>query len=719
MRCPRCDFDNVPQSTFCAKCGSRLDPSLASLEVTQLYTFPLAGLEAGTVFAGRYQVLEELGSGGMGKVYKVIDKEVNEKIAIKLLKPEISFDEGTIERFRNELKLARKISHPNVCRMYDLIKERGLYFITMEYVSGEDLKSTIERVGQLSVGKALAIAEQICKGLVEAHKLNVVHRDLKPHNIIIDRNGDARIMDFGIAQSLTTKGVTESGVMIGTPEYMSPEQALGEASDQRSDIYSLGIILFELLTGTVPFKGDTAVGVALKQKTELPPDPKSLNPQIPDEVSQLILRCLEKDKEKRYQSAALLLEELTQIHRGFPTTDRLVPKKPQTTLKKKPRKRFLPFVNPAVLVIALLAVAAGFVIIKVGMSLFPKKTKEIIATQIQEQGRSFDLPLGRIEMMDAAYGVSEIEGVVSDKIDTTGDVSEKRWNIAISSVPSGALVYLDEDKKGQRTPFRIWRAAGSHRIKIEHPDYLDESGQFQVESEKPFQKTYELKPAYIIDIISDPLGAAVFINGEPRGETPQLRIKLAKKAGLLKIEKLGYVSHTEELLLNPGLNHPKNIRLERLLVNVSIKTTPSGAMITIDEKQLGPSPQNQRLETGAHTLKIEKEGYQTEKIPIEFYQNYDKTFVLSPAKYGFVEVMAYPRATVTVDGNPVLDKRGALLVFDTAAKKLRWRVGPHDVKFTSLGSEGELSETVTVDSDKIYRVYANFKTRKVDVTLVK
>jgi serine/threonine protein kinase len=206
----------------------------------------------------------------MGKVYKAHDTEIKEKIALKLIKPEISADKKTIERFQNELKFARKIGHRNVCRMYDLNKEEGSYYITMEYVSGEDLKSFIRRVGQLPSGKAISIAKQVAEGLAEAHRLGVIHRDLKPSNIMIDKDGNARIMDFGIARSMEMKGITGAGVMIGTPEYMPPEQAEAKEVDQRSDIYSLGVILYEMVTGRVPFEGDTALSIAMKHKGEEP-----------------------------------------------------------------------------------------------------------------------------------------------------------------------------------------------------------------------------------------------------------------------------------------------------------------------------------------------------------------------------------------------------------------------------------------------------------------
>jgi len=200
--------------------------------------------------------------------------------------------------------------------MFDLGEEKGSHYITMEYVPGEDLKSMIRMTGQLSVGTAINIAMQVSEGLAEAHRFGVVHRDLKPSNIMIDKEGDARIMDFGIARSITGKGITGAGVMIGTPEYMPPEQVDGEEVDQRSDIYSLGVILYEMVTGRVPFEGDTPLSIAMKQKSKMPEDPKEINSQIPEDLARLILKCLEKDKEKRYQKAEELLSELSKIAIG-------------------------------------------------------------------------------------------------------------------------------------------------------------------------------------------------------------------------------------------------------------------------------------------------------------------------------------------------------------------------------------------------------------------
>jgi serine/threonine protein kinase len=217
--------------------------------------------------------------------------------------------------------------------MFDIGESKDSHYITMEFIRGEELKSLIRKMGQLSADQAISIAKQVCDGLIEAHKLGVVHRDLKPQNIMIDREGDARIMDFGIARSLEGKGITGAGVMIGTPDYMSPEQVEGKEMDQRSDIYSLGVILFEMVTGRVPFEGDTALSIAVKHKTEAPKDPREFNTQLSEDLSRVILRCLEKDKASRYQSAGEVRSKLENIQKGIPpTTERIIPeRKPLTS----------------------------------------------------------------------------------------------------------------------------------------------------------------------------------------------------------------------------------------------------------------------------------------------------------------------------------------------------------------------------------------------------
>jgi len=299
-------------------------------------------LTRGSVFAGRYEIIEELGKGGMGRVYRVEDIKVKEEIALKLIKSEIAKDKKTIDRFSNELRLARKIRHKNICGMYYLGEEKGRHYITMEYVPGEDLKSMIRMTRRLSIGTAISITKQVCDGLAEAHRLGIVHRDLKPSNIMIDKEGNARIMDFGIARSYMEKGITGAGVMIGTLEYMSPEQVESKKLDHHSDIYSLGVILFEMVTGRLPFEGNTPLQIAMKHMSETPADPRRFNSQVPEELSSLILKCLEKDKAKRFQHAEEVGAELIKIEKGISTTQQSLARKniDQPVRKKNMAFRF-------------------------------------------------------------------------------------------------------------------------------------------------------------------------------------------------------------------------------------------------------------------------------------------------------------------------------------------------------------------------------------------
>jgi serine/threonine protein kinase/tetratricopeptide (TPR) repeat protein len=365
IKCPKCQAENPETKQFCGDCGTQLIPTKEiCASPTETLQTPVKELTTGSTFAGRYQIIEELGHGGMGRVYKVQDTKIGEKIALKLIRPEAGLDKKSLERFSNELKLARKIRHKNVCQMFDLGEDQGTRYITMEYVHGEDLKQLIRKVGRLSPGQAIGIARQVCDGLEEAHKLGVVHRDLKPQNIMVDEDGKARIMDFGIARSLSGKSMTGAGVMIGTPEYMSPEQVEGKDIDQRSDLYSLGVILYEMVTGRLPFIGETPLSVAHKHKYEAPEDPKKLNTQVSDDLARVILKCLAKDEDKRFHSAAELGAELGRIEEGLPTTDRLVAERKtitsrEITLKFTPKRLLVPGF------VVLVLIAAGIILLRI------------------------------------------------------------------------------------------------------------------------------------------------------------------------------------------------------------------------------------------------------------------------------------------------------------------------------------------------------------------
>ncbi|HEY6467239.1 MAG TPA: protein kinase [Candidatus Acidoferrales bacterium] len=253
----------------------------------------------------RYDILDTAGHGSMGNVYKARDRETGEIVALKLLKPEIASDQQMMDRFKNELLFARKITHKNICRVHEFNRLGGIAYTSMEFVEGESLRSVLNRFGAMSLRKGIDLAQQLCSGLKEAHAQGIVHRDLKPENVMIDSRGNVKIMDFGIARSMESL-TRMTGAMVGTPAYMAPEQVAGKPIDYRTDIYSLGLILYEVFTGTQAFTADNAVAVAMKQLRESPVPPHEIDANIAVPIERAILKSLEKEPEKRFQSIAEL-----------------------------------------------------------------------------------------------------------------------------------------------------------------------------------------------------------------------------------------------------------------------------------------------------------------------------------------------------------------------------------------------------------------------------
>lgn len=335
MQCTVCQAENPPTAISCTKCSTPLpwnDPSLGttlsggtlppgalpssadawSIAVTSPSGIPGAAGEplVGTLVAERYEILEMLGQGGMGAVYKARDTELERLVALKLIRPELASNPEMLRRFKQELILAREVTHRNVIRIFDLGQSKGLKFITMEFVEGRDLRTVLRERGKIPPDETVQIVAQVCRALESAHAAGVVHRDLKPQNIMLDRKDRVYVMDFGIAHSLETPGMTQTGALMGTPEYMSPEQAKGMKVDARSDLFSLGIIFYELLTGLSPYQADTAIATLLKRTQERPKPPADVDPAIPKAISDVVMKCLEINRDDRYSSAREILEDL-------------------------------------------------------------------------------------------------------------------------------------------------------------------------------------------------------------------------------------------------------------------------------------------------------------------------------------------------------------------------------------------------------------------------
>lgn len=272
-------------------------------------------MEKGKVLKDRYRILEKAGSGGMADVYLAYDTILDRKVAVKVMHPKYARDESFVMRFRREAQAAANLNHPNIVSVYDWGEEDGTYFIVMEYIVGETLKDLVNKKGTFDVIVAIDIAKQVARALSFAHKNEVIHRDIKPQNIVITNDGLAKVTDFGIARGKSSS-ITETGAVMGSVYYISPEQAQGLPATELSDIYSLGVTLYEMLTGSLPFEGDSAVSIALKHASEAPARPSSLNPSISPQLEAIILKAIAKDPFDRYQTADELLSDLKRLESG-------------------------------------------------------------------------------------------------------------------------------------------------------------------------------------------------------------------------------------------------------------------------------------------------------------------------------------------------------------------------------------------------------------------
>jgi serine/threonine protein kinase/Tfp pilus assembly protein PilF len=337
MQCPLCQADNPPTAEHCTKCSTPLPladmtispTSMGTAVSTQAWSVAVTPrpsseaaakgqLEPGTILAERFEILQLLGQGGMGAVYKARDTELERLVALKLIRPELASHPEILRRFKQELILAREVTHRNVIRIFDLGQAQGIKFITMEYVEGRDLKGLIHEKGKFPTEEAVPIVLQIAAALEAAHTAGVVHRDLKPQNVMSDKDGRVYVMDFGIARSLEHQGMTQTGALMGTPEYMSPEQAKGEKVDARSDLFALGIIFYEMVTGISPFKAETAMAMMFKRTQERATPLSQLNLGVPPVISDIVSKCLETKVDERYQSAREVITDLEAWKGGVP-----------------------------------------------------------------------------------------------------------------------------------------------------------------------------------------------------------------------------------------------------------------------------------------------------------------------------------------------------------------------------------------------------------------
>ncbi len=444
IKCPKCQADISDDSIFCSKCGMSIKPS-DEIFISQTRTIlkPMEELLPGSTLVGKYKIIEVSGRGGMGIVYKAEDTKLKRSVALKFLPPELIQDEEIKERFVLEAQTAAALSHPNICTIHEIDEEEGKSFISMEYVEGQSLKSKIDK-GPLEIDDALNISMQVAEGLEEAHKKGIIHRDIKSANIMVTEKGQAKVMDFGLAKVKGATLLTREGTTLGTVAYMSPEQAKGQEVDHRSDIWSLGVVMYEMLSGQLPFKGDREASILYSVVHEEPKPLKEIKRDLPLELQQIITRALKKKPESRYASAAEMLKDLKK-YQDILQAEELGALNLRTLLRRirKPR-----VVIPALIVILAIAlIAVWFFNRQAKIRWAREEALPEIERLVEEKWR---------DLTDPYRLAGEAEDYIPNDPKLIELISRCSFNINITTEPPGADIYMKE----YDTPDNEWEYLG-------------------------------------------------------------------------------------------------------------------------------------------------------------------------------------------------------------------------------------------------------------------
>jgi formylglycine-generating enzyme required for sulfatase activity/dienelactone hydrolase/predicted Ser/Thr protein kinase len=463
MRCPKCQLENAPDSKFCRECGTPLlqGEGIRFSQTVTLQT-PFKVLDKGVLFAGKYKITGEIGRGGMGVVLKAEDTKLKRTVALKLLPPELGLDPEAKERFIREAQAAAALDHPHICTIYEAEESGGQAYIALAYVEGQSLKNRIAQ-GPLEVKEALEIAAQVAEGLEEAHRKGIIHRDIKSANIMVNKKGQAKIMDFGLAKVRGESQITQEARTMGTAAYMSPEQARGEDVDHRTDIWSLAVVIYEMLSGALPFKGEGEASILYSIVHKNPLPLRALKPDIPLEFQRVVDRCLKKKPEARYGSVSDLLSALTKCQEGLAAGDAgALGLRPILRLVRKPVVAV-----PAGLILAACAFAL------VGFLNRQAKVRWARNVAVPEIGRLVDK-----QDFAAAFRLAERAGKIIPDEPRLRELSRQvERDLSFRTVPPGADVYLGDVTDGTwrrvaRTPtdkLRVW--PGYHLFRIEKDGY--------------------------------------------------------------------------------------------------------------------------------------------------------------------------------------------------------------------------------------------------------
>jgi serine/threonine protein kinase len=665
VKCPRCSLVNPPDSSFCKKCGSRIS-SFGNLSAssTKTYNLPLHELTEGSVFSGRYTISQKLGMGGMGVVYKAEDTKLKRTVALKLVRPEFTLDGEARERFVREAQVAASLDHPNICTVFEISESDGLDFITMAYIEGQSLDVRIES-GPVDQKEAIDLMIQVAEGLQEAHEKGIIHRDIKSANIMVTTKGQAKIMDFGLAKLTEGPQFTKTTKIVGTVAYMSPEQAKGEKVDIRSDLWSLGVVLYELLAGQLPFKRGSAAGVLYGIVNENPKPIWQHQQEVSNSLAAIVERCLEKNPSKRYQTAGELARDLKSVRHSLSQESRKARRLhiPASKRRKSLRQAGV-LVGSACLVLALLWVLpasrreirnrlgwgasrvdeASPAALPSVPSLKPPAVMESnqdgswasinagsdAGIRVGQTGRVYfnrqvgpetsqavmaQFIVNEVFPAESKVGLTEVGGEVKPGYLVEFD-KEPRGALVVKTIPPGAGLYIDDQYKAV-TDFTAILNPGTYNLKIKAKNYEEKNDTIKITAGAITPKTYSLtilRPRDgTLKVESTPAGAEVLLGKEEKlgGLTPFEKV-LPPGLYRVKIKLPNYEAKSYEIPVNPGEISTKNVILDLMKGTLWIDSTPIGADVFLGERGHfeGKTPFRTDYPLGEVLIKLKKDGFE-------------------------------------------------------------------------------------------------------------
>ena len=643
----------------------------------------------GKVIKNRYKIYDKVGGGGMATVYLARDLETNEVVAVKILREEYTEDEQYVKRFQKEAEIATKLKHPNITQVRDFGKEEGIYYIVMEYVQGKTLEEIIKEKGKISIENAIEIARAVAEALAYANDHGIIaHRDIKPQNIMVTRDGNVKVMDFGIAKVSETATLTSQGSIIGTPYYLSPEQAKGQPTDIRSDLYSLGITLFQMVTGKLPFYAENPWSVINMHISFPPPKIEELNEKVPEKLREIIYKLLEKNPENRYQLPQELTEDLSKLEVPAQPSETVILTKPPSPETVVLSKEELPEDETALLGEKKTPQDRTVILGKEGVEKEAPQKEEVEKTVIlgQELVKEETLKTGKSEEVFAP--TREKAKVPVGQLLT----SNKKivFPLIALLVITGILISVFAFKRAPSPVSNPVSGGGttiSSNIPANNPQESNTQGGVIV-----------TKGNCSLYIESNPPNASVFLNDQDTGKKTPATLE-GLKAGTYKLAlKLeGYKDLTEEITLKEGETLRKSFTLEKTVqtAKVKINSTPQNAEIFIDGKDTNrKTPSELELSEGEHTLKLTLEGYSTLQTTVVVEKDKENIF-------GFVlQKLSTTTGILTVNSNPT---GASVYINDTYKGKTPFKVSLSKGNYkVTLKKEGYLdySTTVKIEENK-------------------